>query len=480
MLADFSGRRVLVVGDVMLDRYLHGHSSRISPEAPVPVVSIQAIDERGGGAANVAANVAALAAHATLVGLVGGDSEGQTLKRLLAQPSPQSQCQSQLQVNLIVSDRSRTTVKSRVLGKGQQLLRLDSEAQAYTPADLARLFDVYLGCLDAADVVVLSDYAKGALQQVQQFIAAARKAHKPVFVDPKQKDFACYRHASVLTPNYGEFQAVVGHCADLSDLEKRALKLKDELALEALLVTRGEHGMSLVQDAHSVYHINAPAQEVYDVTGAGDTVIATLATAYASGASLIEAVRIANRAAALVVAKSGTATVRYDELRYALQHAAHGGVVHDLPTLLTQLESLRNDGKRIVMTNGCFDILHGGHIACLKQAAALGDCLVVAVNDDASVRRLKGAGRPINRLQDRLELLAALRMVDWVIAFSEPTPLALIEAISPHILAKGGDYQAQQVVGYEQLKARGGKVVILDYREGFSTTELLKQSAEAH
>lgn len=466
MLADFSKLRVLVVGDLILDRYIQGTTERISREAPVPVVLTQATEERAGGAANTATNVAALGAQTTVIGFVGKDSEGENLRKLLDADS--------VQTELIESEHAETVVKARILSKNQQLLRLDRESGTYSGAELTRLHTRYEAYLDDADVVVLSDYANGTMQQARNLIAAARRANKPVFVDPRQRNFTAYKGATVLTPNYAEFKAIVGYCDNLARLEKLGLKLKEELSLTALLVTRGEDGMSLLQDAEHIHHLHAQAREVYDVTGAGDTVIAVLATAYAAGLPLPEAMRLANQAASLVVAKSGTATVSFDELKHSLHRQASTKVIYDSDTLLKHVEQMRSKGMRIVMTNGCFDILHAGHIHSLRQAAALGDCLIVAVNDDDSVRRLKGENRPVNNLGHRLSVLAELRMIDWLIPFSEQTPLALVEAITPDVLTKGGDYKVEQVDGCQHVIAAGGQVVILDYVEGLSTTALLK------
>ena len=465
--ADFSQSRVLVVGDLILDRYIQGESSRMSREAPVPVVLTRSIEERLGGAANAAANVAALGAHTTLIGFIGRDAAGESIRKLLTD--------SGVQADLIESEDAETTVKSRILSKNQQLLRLDNERGSYSDAELARLYEHYKVHLDVADVVVLSDYAIGAMREARKLVTAAREANKPVFVDPRQRNFLCYEGATALTPNYAEFRAVVGPCDDLATLERLGLKLKEDLSLSALFVTRGEDGMSLLEDAEHIYHLHAQAREVYDVTGAGDTVIAVLATAYAAGMSLVETMRLANQAAGLVVAKSGTATVSYEELQYSLQREAHTKVIYDLDDLLAQVKKLRSKGMRIVMTNGCFDILHAGHIHSLRQAAALGDCLIVAVNDDDSVRNIKGAGRPINNLEHRLSVLAELHTIDWLIPFSEPTPLALIEAVSPDVLSKGGDYKVEEIDGHQHVIDKGGRVVILDYVEGLSTTALIKK-----
>lgn len=467
MAADFSESRVLVVGDLILDRYIQGESSRMSREAPVPVVLTRSIEERLGGATNAAANVAALGAHTTLIGFIGRDAAGESIRKLLTDRG--------VQADLIESEDAETTVKSRILSKNQQLLRLDNERGSYSDAELARLYERYKVHLDVADVVVLSDYAIGTMREARKLITAAREANKPVFVDPRQRNFFCYKGATALTPNYAEFRAVVGPCDDLATLERLGLKLKEDLSLSALFVTRGEDGMSLLEDAEHIYHLHAQAREVYDVTGAGDTVIAVLATAYAVGMPLVETMRLANQAAGLVVAKSGTATVSYEELQYSLQREAQTKVIYDLDDLLEQVDKLRSKGMRIVMTNGCFDILHAGHIHSLRQAAALGDCLIVAVNDDDSVRKIKGAGRPINNLEHRLSVLAELHTIDWLIPFSEPTPRALIEAVSPDVLSKGGDYKVEEIDGHQHVIDKGGRVVISDYVEGLSTTALIKK-----
>ena len=465
--ADFSKVRILVVGDAILDRYIHGETARISREAPVPVVLTHSIEERTGGAANTAANTTALGTQTTLISFIGRDPEGENLRKLLAAKG--------IQAELIESKNAETIVKSRILSKNQQLLRLDSQRGWYSDAELAQLFDCYESCLDQVDVVVLSDYALGTMQQAQNLITAANKANKPIFVDPRQRNFFCYKGATVLTPNYAEFQTIVGPCDNISDLEKLGLKLKEDLSLDALLVTRGEDGMSLLEDNEHIHHLHAQAREVYDVTGAGDTVIAVIATAYGAGLPLSEAMHLANKAAGLVVAKSGTATVDCEELQFSLHREARTKVIYDLDDLLKKVEQARNNGMRIVMTNGCFDILHAGHIHTLRQTASLGDCLIVAINDDNSVRQLKGESRPVNNLTQRLSVLAELYMIDWLIPFSELTPRALIEAISPDVLTKGGDYEAEELDGYQHIITHGGQVVILDYVEGLSTTALIKK-----
>ena len=462
-LPDFSSVRLLVAGDVMLDRYYLGPAERISPEAPVQVVNVAGVEERPGGAANVAVNASSLGTDVVLLGLVGDDGDAGVLERLLHERG--------VECRFVTVAGSPTIIKSRVMSRGQQLLRIDFEdGFSAAPHDAVEAaFSERLGDVDA---VVLSDYAKGCLSRVERLIAAAREAGKPVFVDPKSADFSCYRGASVLTPNLAEFTAVAGACADNDELERKGEATCNALGLDALLVTRGGEGISLVQDGAAV-HLSAEVHEVYDVTGAGDTVISVLAAAFCAGASLLEATRLANCAAGLVVEKAGTAAVSAEELRrrFAATPTAHG--VHDEDELLELVAAARGRGESIVMTNGCFDILHAGHIDYLMRAAALGGRLIVAVNGDASVTRLKGRDRPINRLPERMRLLAALEAVDWVVPFSEDTPQRLIERVTPDVLVKGGDYSAEKVVGYDHVTAHGGEVVILESLEGFSTSRLI-------
>lgn len=467
MIPDFSKSRVLIVGDVILDRFISGECARLSREAPVPVVVGHNIKECAGGAANVASNVASLGANATLIGLIGSDNEGERLEELIKANGAHPE--------LIRVAEVGTSVKSRLSSKGQMLLRLDEGSDFYQSVPTQTLFDKFQACLPHTHVVVLSDYDSGCLKDVQALIQQARRAAKPVFIDPKQKDFSCYSNANLLKPNLSEFEEVVGPCKDSDEIVTKGLELKERLNLDILLVTRSEDGMTLLQDAEHVYHLETQAYEVYDIIGAGDTVIATLAAAYSRGLPMVEAVGLANHAAGVVVEKLGTATVTCDELRNSLNPAVSENTICTKHELIERVCRARAEGLRIVMTNGCFDILHAGHIYNLSEAATLGDRLIVAVNDDASVTALKGKGRPINTIENRMNTLAVLKMVDWVVPFSETTPLALVEAISPDVLVKGGDYKASQVDGYEHVKHHGGQVVILDYLEGFSTTELLKK-----
>jgi len=465
-LPPFGSARVLVVGDVMLDRYWYGATSRISPEAPVPVVHVQDVEDRPGGAANVALNIAALGASVALVGVTGEDEAAETLLALLAVHGVDCRLQR--------LSGQRTITKLRVMSRHQQLIRLDFEDHIEGGALDAGAED--LRCeLAAAGVLVLSDYAKGTLSDVQTLVREARALGKPVVIDPKGVDFWRYRGASVLTPNLAEVEAVVGPCRDLDQLVERVEALRRDLELEAVLVTRSEHGMTLLQAGHAPRHLAAHAREVYDVTGAGDTVVGVLAASLAAGSPLGEATALANLAAGLVVGKLGTATVSAGEIEVALAPSplCASGVLEE-PGLLLQVAAARARGERVVMTNGCFDILHAGHVRYLMQARALGERLIVAVNDDASVKRLKGHDRPINPLARRMAVLDALACVDWVVAFCEDTPERLVCAVGPDVLVKGGDYRPEDIAGGGCVRARGGRVVVLGYESGCSTTALIE------
>ncbi|WP_459865000.1 bifunctional D-glycero-beta-D-manno-heptose-7-phosphate kinase/D-glycero-beta-D-manno-heptose 1-phosphate adenylyltransferase HldE [Endothiovibrio diazotrophicus] len=466
-LPPFDRARVLVAGDVMLDRYYHGATSRISPEAPVPVVRVESREERPGGAANVALNIAALGGSVELVGLTGRDEAAEVLGRRLESAG--------VRCAFRVVEGAPTITKLRVLSRHQQLIRLDFE-DAFHDGDESSLIEPFSTGLERCDVVLLSDYAKGALRDAPRLIELARAAGRPVLVDPKGRDFGRYRGASLITPNLGEFEAVVGHCRDDEALVERGSELLERFELEGVLVTRGEHGMSLFRRDCDVLHLPTRAREVYDVTGAGDTVISVLAAALAAGDDWPEATILANLAAGLVVGKVGTATVTAAELRRALheEHDDARGVVGE-DRLVEAVADARAHGERVVMTNGCFDLLHHGHVTYLEEARRLGDRLVVAVNDDDSVRRLKGEERPINPIEQRMALLAALECVDWVVPFAEDTPERLYCRVLPDVLVKGGDYRPDEVAGAKCVKAHGGEVAILGFVDGLSTTGLIER-----
>ena len=466
----FQEARVLVVGDVMLDRYYHGSANRISPEAPVPVVRVSNQEDRPGGAGNVALNIAALGGAATLVGVVGTDATAEDLGARLSAAG--------VRCEFLVSQDKPTITKLRVISQHQQLLRMDFE-QPFDAQDVADLQPRFESVLESAQVVIVSDYAKGALQDVPAIILAARAAGKPVIVDPKGSDFEKYRGATLITPNLHEFETVVGHCSTEQELITKGLALMSELALEAILITRGESGMTLLRPNKAELHLPARAQEVFDVTGAGDTVISVLAASLAAGEDFAEATALANLAASLAVGKLGTAAISRPELRRALHSdSASGRGVMSAEQLRSAVEEAKVHGERIVFTNGCFDIIHAGHVGYLAEARKLGDRLVVAINDDASVTRLKGAGRPINPVERRLAVLAGLEAVDWVVSFSEDTPEALLHEIKPDVLVKGGDYSIEQVVGGEFVLSYGGEVRSLDFLDDCSTSAIVEKMRE--
>jgi len=470
ILPAFAKARVLVAGDVMLDRYWSGSTGRISPEAPVPVVKIARDQSRAGGAANVALNLAALGVATTALGVVGDDADGALLAEALTAAAITPQ---------LLQGRAPTIAKLRVMSRNQQLLRMDFEERldAAGAFDRPALIARFTAALADTDAVILSDYGKGTLADVAALVTTARAASKPVLIDPKGTDWSPYAGATLLTPNLSEFEAVVGRCADDADLIAKAEALRAKLNLAALLVTRSERGMTLIEPGRPPLHLPTAAREVFDVTGAGDTVIATLAAALAAGSSLAEACRLANAAAGITVGKLGAATVSPAELMAALGHISDGSVL-DEDTLVTHIESLKALGKTVVMTNGCFDILHTGHVRYLEAARALGDVLIVAVNTDDSVKRLKGPTRPLNTCVDRMAVLAALRCVDFCVAFAEDTPARLIGRVLPHKLVKGGDYQPQDIAGYEDVTAAGGQVLALDFHDGYSTTRLIEKARQ--
>ncbi|MBS0290251.1 MAG: bifunctional D-glycero-beta-D-manno-heptose-7-phosphate kinase/D-glycero-beta-D-manno-heptose 1-phosphate adenylyltransferase HldE [Proteobacteria bacterium] len=464
---DFSKARIIVVGDAMLDRYWHGDTSRISPEAPVPVVRIEQDEYRVGGAANVAVNVQALGAKALLVSGIGEDEAGSILATKVEEFG--------VRCSFIKSTNMRTTLKLRVIGRHQQLIRLDFEDKYRWQA--APIIDKCLEEIKLADVVILSDYAKGMLAGVQEIIKFATQHNVKVIVDPKDPNLTVYQGATILTPNLSEFEAAVGPCKNVKEIEQKGLSLMERLQLEALLITRGSQGMTLITPNHAPEHIPAQAREVFDITGAGDTVIAVLGACIATGTSILEAATLANIAGGLSVGRFGTATITADELKSALEPHRYStsGLKGVLPVevLLPELKRRKALGDKIVMTNGCFDILHLGHITYLEQARALGDCLIVAVNDDDSVKRLKGQTRPINSLQQRAKVLAALGCVDYVVVFNEDTPQRLIAEILPDILVKGGDYAPEQIAGGIEVIQNGGKIEILPFVKGCSTTSMI-------
>lgn len=463
----FDKAQVLVVGDLMLDRYWQGPTSRISPEAPVPVVKVEQHEDRPGGAANVALNVTALGAGVSLVGLVGEDEAGKALEKQLQS--------ARVNCSFSTTQSEPTITKLRVISRHQQLIRLDFE-EPFSHDYSDEIANATLPLLDNVGVLVLSDYGKGTLSDCQQLIAQAKAQNVAVLVDPKGSDFARYRGATLLTPNLSEFEAIVGHCKTEDELVSRGQALAKELDLDALLVTRSEQGMTLIRANREELHFPARAREVFDVTGAGDTVISTLAAALAAGEDLPNAVALSNIAASIVVGKLGTAAISAPELRREVskEQGAEKGVVSK-EQLLIALADARAAGETIVFTNGCFDILHAGHVGYLEQARAQGDRLVLAINSDESVSRLKGPGRPINPVERRMAVLSGLEAVDWVLYFEEDTPESLLEQVRPDILVKGGDYGIDGVVGGEFVSSYGGEVRVLSFLDNCSTTAIVEK-----
>jgi D-beta-D-heptose 7-phosphate kinase/D-beta-D-heptose 1-phosphate adenosyltransferase len=474
-----TSRTVLCIGDLMLDEFVYGEVSRVSPEAPAPVIAAQRSESHIGGAGNVARNIAALGARCIFVALIGEDEAGNRLKTALAEEKGIE--------SVLVCDPSRpTTRKVRFVSEHFSTHMLRADWEQATPASAAveqELIAAILPQLASADIVLLSDYAKGVLtaRVIRNVIDAARKLGKRVIVDPKSLNWAIYRGVTLLTPNRKEFSEATRSRADseqsIVDAAPEAMRLAD---CEAILVTQSEHGMTLVSRDGEAIHVPALPAKVRDVSGAGDTVAAALATSLAAGADWETALRMANAAAAVAVSKRGTATVSAAELRRKiLPHAylaAEEKIMLEAGALEAQLVEWRKQGQRIGFTNGCFDILHPGHVKVLTAARAACDRLIVGLNSDASVRRLKGEGRPVQNERARAEVLAALEAVDLVAIFEEDTPVRLITEIRPSVLVKGGDYTREQVVGHEIVEAAGGTVVLVDILQGFSTTSLVNRA----
>ncbi len=466
---------VLVLGDIMLDRYVFGDVRRISPEAPIPVLRAHSSRAVLGGAANVAKNVEALGGRALLIGLIGDDSAGREIAALC----PDS---GRITLRAVVSASRPTTVKTRFMSGAHQLLRLDEEIATPADADAESLLAAYRAALPDADVVVLSDYAKGVLPDsvLAPAITAAREAGKKVIADPKRLDFAGYAGVSVLTPNEIEVQASTG----ISAASNEGAVAAGQAALnasgaEAVLVTRSAKGLTLVRRRAAPLHLPTQAREVADVSGAGDTLIASFAVLIASGADLAEAARVANVAAGLSVAKQGTATVDHHELAAALHAPAEtlDAKICTLDQAVNQVRAWQKQGLRVGFTNGCFDLIHPGHVRLLTRARARCDRLVMALNSDASVRRLKGPTRPVQNEASRATVMAGMEAVDLVLIFEQDTPLEVITALLPDMLFKGADWGSiDQVVGSDVVIAHGGEVALLDFETGHSTTNLIARS----
>ncbi len=477
---NFRQTPIVVIGDVMLDRYLWGTVRRISPEAPVPVVKKERSSATLGGAANVANNLGALGCAVTLIGLCGQDERAAVLKQILSKKKIRSR---------LVVDGSRPTItKTRIMAGKQQVLRLDEEdSQEIAPELLQEVKAVLAEEIKTCRAVIVSDYGKGLFNSgafVGEIVDMAQRQDVPVLVDPKGGQWQRYQRATCITPNTSELEAVVGLplAREEEALVAQARKIRRKHDVKWLLVTRSSRGMALIGPDDAVTLIPAQAREVYDVSGAGDTVIATLAAALAAGATFVEAARMANTAAGIVVGKLGTAPILQSELATAWHY---GDRQQNYPfsaakmtakdAAMEKVSQWRGAGEKVVFTNGCFDLLHPGHISLLYQARSLGDRLVVGLNTDASVRRLKGSERPILSEQDRAAMLSALACVDLVVHFDEDTPLDLIKNLKPDILVKGSDYKPDEVVGKAEVESYGGKVQLVELVKGYSTTQLTRK-----
>jgi D-beta-D-heptose 7-phosphate kinase/D-beta-D-heptose 1-phosphate adenosyltransferase len=475
LVPKLASARIVCIGDLMLDRFVYGRAERISPEAPIPVLRIEREESMLGGAGNVVRNIVGLGGEVEFVSVVGQDAAGREVLGLVAKLEG-------VEPHLLVERDRPTTIKTRFVAGHQQMLRADRETSApiaaSTAEDAARLV---AQAMKDCGVVVLSDYAKGLLlpEQIAAIVKAAKAAKRIVIVDPKGRDYARYKGATILTPNRRELADATGLPAEGNKgVELAARRLLKTTRAEAIVVTRGAEGMSIVPAKGKVEHLPALAREVFDVSGAGDTVIATLATALAGGLTLLEAARLASVAASVVVAKLGTAVAYSADLVRALRHddiaVGESKFVTDAQAA-DQVAVWRRQGLRVGFTNGCFDLLHPGHVSLIAQARGACDRLVVGLNSDASIKRLKGESRPVQGEAARAAVLASLGQVDLVVVFAQDTPIELIKALKPEILVKGADYTKDKVVGAREVEGWGGKVVLAKLVEGQSTTATIRR-----
>ena len=458
---------VLVIGDIILDRYISGSVDRVSPEAPVPVLKPSTEEIRLGGAANVALNLSSLGTKATLIGVTGKDRSSKQIKELLKKNNIKSS---------ISQSKLPTISKLRLLAAQQQLIRIDNEEE-FSDDDWISSLSSYKKQikLKKNKVLIISDYGKGTLKNIPFLIKEAKKLNKTILIDPKGEDFTKYKSANIITPNFSEFQRVVGNIKNETDLTRKGKELINSLKLDALLITRGSEGMTLLESLNGkVIRSDFPteAKDVFDVSGAGDTVIASIGAGLAGNFSLSDSIKLANIAAGIVVGKSGTATVSQSEIDPLLNQAESFLSIDEVQSYS---QDLRQNNKKVVFTNGCFDILHAGHIEYLEAAKSLGDELIVGINSDKSVKTLKGIGRPINKLAHRAKVLGSLKCVDKVVVFEDKTPIKLIKAIKPNVLVKGGDYKVKEIVGYQVVTQAGGSVVTIPLVEGLSTTNIISK-----
>jgi D-beta-D-heptose 7-phosphate kinase/D-beta-D-heptose 1-phosphate adenosyltransferase len=478
-LNDLGRIEVLVIGDLMLDEYLWGRTERISPEAPVQIVDVVREELRLGGAGNVINNLVALGARVRVASVLGDDADGRLLRQLLIERQVDS-------AGIILAPGRTTSRKTRVLASSQQIVRIDRETRAeISPEQERSLADFLRKAIAACQVILISDYLKGVLPEslLQEIIAQARRCNVPVVIDPKGSDYRKYRGATVLTPNRKEAQTASGiRIVDEATLRQAGQTLCGELELEALVLTRSEEGLSLFYRDGRELHLPTEAREVFDVSGAGDTVLALIGLGLAAGLPLADAAQLSNVAAGVVVGKVGTSTVAPDEILDAIgrQHQDGDAKLHERQTLARLLAVRRSQGKVVVFTNGCFDLLHVGHVKYLQAARKLGDLLVLGLNSDASIRRLKGPKRPLIGEVERAHILAALDCIDYVVLFDEDTPLELIRSLRPDILVKGADYTPDGVVGKNLVESWGGRVELIQFVDGKSTTSIIDKILQSY
>lgn len=464
---DFRQVSILCVGDVMLDRFVYGQVERVSPESPIPVLKMQRSFDVVGGAGNVARNLSSLGAHVELMGVVGNDTQGESITQLLG-------TDANIQAHLITDPLRPTTFKTRFVAQGQQLLRVDGESSSTLDASgTQQIITRAEKIIENVKLLILSDYAKGVLtpELCQKLIQMANQRGIPVVVDPKGRDLSRYAGAHFITPNLKEIHDV----NDEIPFQELCEDIHHKWDIKNILITQGPAGMTLFRPKTEPLHIDTVAREVFDVSGAGDTVVATLSACLAANYTPEQACRIANTAAGIVVGKAGTATVHIDELNLMYTNPNESQKIGDLAHILNLTQKWRREGLKIGFTNGCFDLLHQGHLHILREAAKTCDRLIVAINSDASVQRLKGPSRPIQDETARCEIVSSLEMVDAVILFHEETPQTLIEAILPDVLIKGADYTVDKVAGSQIVISNGGKVVLVPLKQGHSTTETLKR-----
>ena len=479
MLNELKRASVLLVGDLMLDEYVYGTIDRISPEAPVQILNWTSGNVILGGAANVANNLVQLGCEVFLAGVVGRDHAGEELLRLAKTSGINTE-------GVVIDGHRATTVKTRLISHGKQMLRVDKEAHSeLAEGPLAELLAFAKKCLPSVDGVVLSDYAKGVLGQdaTRSLIHMARAAGRPVFVDPKGDDFAKYAGAFLLTPNKAELERATHLPVRTEEGIRLAVdRLFSQAECEAILVTRSEEGMSLYKKGAGETHIQTEVHDVFDITGAGDTVISVLARTFLGGYDLETAARLANAAAGIKVGKFGTATVSIDELSLWIRERAIRGSAKlvDLSQAKQRVSLAHSQGLKVVFTNGCFDLLHAGHVQLLQKAKAFGQVLIVAINDDYSTRQIKGNGRPLISVKDRAGIISALESVDYVIVFSDITPLRLIEELRPDVLVKGGNYAPEEVVGRREVERYGGRVALIPTIDTASSSQIIKEIVANH